>query len=100
MSDFLDKARDLASELTAKAKDAVSDHSEQIDGGIDKAAEFVDEKTKGKYREKIGTVQSKAHEVVGKIAGDGKGGNAGEGTGGATGEAGTGGSEAGDDPAT
>jgi hypothetical protein len=101
MSDFLDKARDLASDLTAKAKDAVSDHSDQIDDGIDKAAEFVDEKTKGKYSDKIGTVQSKAHEVVGKLAGDGKGDTAGgEGTGGAPGEGGTGGGAAGDDPAT
>jgi hypothetical protein len=81
MSDFLDKAKVLASDVAAKAKDAVSDHSDQIDGGIDKAAEFVDEKTKGKYRDKIGTVQSKAHEVVGRIAGEGR-----DGTGGETGE--------------
>ena len=92
MSDFFDKARDLANDLTAKAKDAVGEHSDQIDGGIDKAAEYVDEKTKGKYRDKIGTVQSKAHEVVGRFAGDGKSGSAGE--------AGTTGGGAGDDPAS
>ena len=76
MSDFLDKAKDLAKDLGGKAKDTVTEHSDKIDDGIDKAAEFVDDKTKGKYTDKIGTVQSKAHEAVGKIADD-RGGEAG-----------------------
>ncbi len=73
MSDFLDKAKDLAKDLSGKAKDTVTEHSDKIDDGIDKAAEFVDGKTKGKYTDKIGTVQSKAHEAVGKIADDTRG---------------------------
>ena len=44
MSDFLDKAKDLAKDLTDKAKDTVTEHSDTIDDGIDKAAEFVDER--------------------------------------------------------
>jgi gas vesicle protein len=71
MSDFLDKAKDLAKDLTDKARGTVSEHSDQIDDGIDKAAEFVDDKTKRKYSDKIETVQSKAHAVVDKIADDG-----------------------------
>ena len=55
MSDYLDKAKDLAKDLTGKARDAVTEHSDKIDGGIDKAAEFVDDKTKGKYSDKIDT---------------------------------------------
>ena len=70
MSDLLDKAKVLAKDLGAKAKDAVTEHSDQIDDGIDKAAEFVDEKTKGKYSEKIGSLQAKAHEAVSRIAED------------------------------
>jgi len=76
MSDFLDKAKDVAKDLSVKAKDTVTEHSDKIDDGIDKAAEFVDEKTKGKYTDKIGTVQSKAHDAVGKLA-ESKGGDTG-----------------------
>jgi uncharacterized protein YjbJ (UPF0337 family) len=68
MPDFLDKAKDLAKDLSGKAKETVTEHSDKIEGGIDKAAEFVDDKTKGKYTDKIGTVQSKARAAVEKIA--------------------------------
>jgi uncharacterized protein YjbJ (UPF0337 family) len=78
MSDFLDKAKVVAKDLSGKAKDTVTEHSDKIDDGIDKAAEFVDEKTKGKYTDKIGTVQSKAHDAVGKLAED-KGGDTADG---------------------
>ncbi len=75
MSDFLDKAKVLAKDLTGKARDAVTEHSDKIDDGIDKAAGFVDDKTKGKYADKIDTVQSKAHDVVERISADkGEGG--------------------------
>ena len=70
MSDFLDKAKNVAKDLGGKAKVTVTEHSDKIDDGIDKAAEFVDEKTKGKYTDKIGSVRSKAHETVGKLAED------------------------------
>jgi hypothetical protein len=32
-----------------KAKDAIGEHSQQVDTGIDKAGDFVDEKTDDKY---------------------------------------------------
>lgn len=81
MSDFLDKAKDLAKEATVKARSAVAERSDKIDGGIDKAAEFVDDKTKRKYSGKIETVQAKAHELVDKIAEDeDEGGGTGGGT--------------------
>jgi len=81
MSDFLDKAKVLAKDATVKARSAVAERSDTIDGGIDKAAEFVDDKTKRKYTGKIETVQAKAHELVDKIAED-DGGPSGGGTGG------------------
>jgi len=67
MSDFLDKAKVLAKDLGDKARDAVTEHSVKIDDGIDKAAGFVDDKTKGKYADKIDSVQAKAHDVVERI---------------------------------
>jgi hypothetical protein len=36
-----------------KAKDALGDNIEQVDAGIDKAADFVDDKTGDKYSEQI-----------------------------------------------
>lgn len=71
MPDFLDKAKDLAKNLTGKARDTVTEHSDTIDGGIDRAADFVDDKTGSRYSDRIATVRSKAHDVVGKITDDG-----------------------------
>jgi pyocin large subunit-like protein len=36
-----------------KAKDALGDNIEHVDAGIDKAADFVDDKTGNKYTEQI-----------------------------------------------
>ena len=70
MAGFLDKAKDLAKGLSGKAKTTVGENQEKIDGGIDKAADFVDDKTKGKYTEKIEKGKDAAHRAVDKIGGD------------------------------
>jgi hypothetical protein len=36
-----------------KAKDALSDHPEQVGQGIDKLGDLADEKTGGKYADKV-----------------------------------------------
>ena len=36
-----------------KAKDALSEHSEHADTGIEKAGDFVDDKTEGNYAEHV-----------------------------------------------
>ena len=36
-----------------KAKDALSEHSEHVDTGIEKAGDFVDDKTDSKYAEQV-----------------------------------------------
>lgn len=36
-----------------KAKDALSDHPEQVDSGIDKVGDLADDKTGGKYADKV-----------------------------------------------
>jgi hypothetical protein len=79
MSDYIDKAKELAKDLSEKARSAVNEHSDKIDEGIDKAAGFVDDKTNHKYSDKIEGVQSKAHAVVEKIAEGAPGDATGEG---------------------
>jgi uncharacterized protein YjbJ (UPF0337 family) len=75
MAGFLDKAKDLAKGLQGKAKTTVGENQDKIESGIDKAADFVDEKTKGKYSEKIEKGKGAAHRAVEKIGGD-EGGSA------------------------
>jgi hypothetical protein len=56
----------------APAKDRVSDfaqrHEEKVHHGIDKAAKVVDERTKGKYSNKIQTGTGKAKGAVDRLA--------------------------------
>ena len=54
MSEFMDEAKKLASE-----------HSEQADEGLDKAAEMAGEKTGGKYDSQIQAGEQKAEDFLG-----------------------------------
>ena len=47
-----------------KAKDALSEHSAQVATGIDKAGDFVDEKTGGKYVEQVDQGQAFAKQKL------------------------------------
>ncbi|MGW0119990.1 antitoxin [Streptomyces sp. NPDC003327] len=55
----------------APAKDKVADlaqqHGDKIDHGLDKAARMVDEKTKGKYSDKIHSGTGKAKDALDRI---------------------------------
>ncbi|MDV9192479.1 antitoxin [Streptomyces sp. SR27] len=55
----------------APAKDKVADlaqqHGDKIDHGIEKAAKLVDEKTKGKYSDKIHSGTDKAKDALDRI---------------------------------
>jgi hypothetical protein len=53
-----------------KAKDAVSEHSEQIDTGIDKAGDLVDEKSEGKYVGQVDQGQEMAKDKLRDFAAD------------------------------
>ena len=48
-----------------RAKEALSGHSEQVEGLIEKAGDFVDEKTEGKYTEQVDQGQAMAKEKLG-----------------------------------
>jgi hypothetical protein len=61
MPDFLDEAKDLASE-----------HSDLADKGLDQAGQFAEDKTGGKFDSEIGDAE---HEAEGFFGGDNQGGN-------------------------
>jgi hypothetical protein len=78
---FLDKAKDVAKDVAVKARKTVGANADKIDSAVDKTAEFVDSKTKGKYSKHIDKAQNAAHGAVDKLAGDDRpdGGPAGSG---------------------
>jgi pyridoxine 5'-phosphate synthase PdxJ len=68
-----DKTKEVAETIKEKVSAFVGDHEEQIDNAIDKTTGFVDEKTKGRYSEKIDKAQEKAKDAVSKLADAGDG---------------------------
>jgi hypothetical protein len=66
---FFDKLKGQASELKDKAVGTVNENSDKIHSGLNKAGEFVDKKTKGKYSDKIDTAKSKAEQGLDKLDG-------------------------------
>jgi hypothetical protein len=50
-----------------KVKDLLKGKSDQMDSAIDKAADVADDKTGGKYTEKIDDAADKAKDVVDKL---------------------------------
>jgi hypothetical protein len=67
---FTDKLKDLK----GKAEDAAAEHNEQIRGAIQKAATTADQKTGGRYSEKIEQAGAKADTFVGGLKDAGKDG--------------------------
>ena len=51
-----------------KAKDALSEHSQHVDTGIEKAGDLVDERTGGKYAEHVDTGQDFASTRIREYA--------------------------------
>lgn len=48
-----------------KAKDLAEDHPDQAKQGVDKAGDFADDKTGGKYSDQIDTGQEKVGDAFG-----------------------------------
>jgi len=51
-----------------KAKDLLSQNADKVEMAIDKAGDFVDEKTQGKYTDTIHKVQDEAKKASEKAA--------------------------------
>ena len=49
--------------LTKKAKDVLEKRGDKIAGGIDKATDFVDKKSKGKFHDKLEKVDELAKKL-------------------------------------
>ncbi|GGK58306.1 antitoxin [Nocardia camponoti] len=50
--------------LFDKGKETVEQNADKITGAVDKAGDFIDEKTKGKYSDKIGKATEAAKKAV------------------------------------
>jgi hypothetical protein len=53
LNEFGDRANELADKATERARELVAEHNDKIDERLDRAAGFIDEKTKGKYSARI-----------------------------------------------
>ena len=51
--------------LLDKAKDLLAQNAEAVGSAIDKAGEFVDAKTEGKYKDTVSKVQEAAKNALG-----------------------------------
>ncbi|HEX6446364.1 MAG TPA: antitoxin [Streptosporangiales bacterium] len=56
--------------LRDKAEDAAADHPDQVNEGIEKAGDFADDKTGGKYSDQIDQGQEKVGDYVEGLGGD------------------------------
>lgn len=52
--------------LLDKAKSLLSGNKDTAKGAVDKGGDIVDEKTGGKYQDKVDTAQQKADEFIDK----------------------------------
>ncbi|MER5480787.1 antitoxin [Streptomyces sp. NPDC002734] len=84
MSGFLDNLKNKLGPAKEKVNDLASRNQDKIQDGIDKAARKVDERTKGKYADKIERGSGKAKETAARMA-EPRPGQHGHGTGHATG---------------
>ena len=55
---------DNAKDLLGKAEELAAEHADQVKEGIDKAEEFADKQTGGKYTEQIDSAGEKAENYV------------------------------------
>ena len=63
-------AKDLAVQAGERARTLVGENADKIDGVVDAAAGMIDDKTHGKYADKIGKVKEKARDVVDRLGTD------------------------------
>ena len=54
----------LFDEIKDKATELIQGHSDQVDDAVDKAGDFIDEKTGGQFSGQVDAAQEKAKEVA------------------------------------
>ncbi|WP_327318291.1 antitoxin [Streptomyces sp. NBC_01235] len=65
---LLDNLKARLAPAKGKVSDLAHQHGGKVQHGLDKAAHVVDEKTKGKYRDKIHTGTDKAKGAMDRLA--------------------------------
>ncbi|MCB5183003.1 antitoxin [Streptomyces antimicrobicus] len=65
---FLDQLKDKLAPAKDKVGDLAQQHQGRIGEGLDKVAKAVDQRTKGKYHDRIATGADKAKGALGKLA--------------------------------
>ena len=65
---LLDNVKAKLSPAKDKVSGLAQQHGDKIQHGLDKAAKVVDEKTKGKYSDKIQTGTGKAKDAMDRLA--------------------------------
>jgi len=68
---ILDKFKEVAERFTDKARGLLGQHSDKADAAIDKAGDFVNDKTGDKYSQHVDKAQDAAHDAVDKLADEG-----------------------------
>ncbi|MFI0828788.1 antitoxin [Streptomyces roseolus] len=64
---FLDSLKAKLGPAKGKVSDLAQQHGDKIDQGLEKAARIVDEKTKGKYSDKIQSGTGKAKDAIDRM---------------------------------
>lgn len=67
---FIDDIKGKAEGLVDQAQGLVAKNEDAIKSGIEKAGDFIDEKTGGKFAEHVDKVQGAASGLTEKMAGD------------------------------
>ena len=63
--------RDKLTDLRQQAQQAVAEHKDEIQGAVETAGATVDQKTHGKYTDKIAKYGQKATDAVEKFSSEG-----------------------------
>ncbi|MGW3660649.1 antitoxin [Streptomyces sp. NPDC005151] len=71
---FMESLKAKLSPAKDKVGGLAQQHGDKIDHGIDKAARTVDQKTKGKYSDKIESGSQKAKDAIDRLSHMGGGG--------------------------
>lgn len=68
---IFDRFKKTAEDAASKAGDLVGEHGDKVKDGLDKAGEFVDEKTGRKHSDKINDGVDKAKDGLDKLGDNG-----------------------------
>jgi hypothetical protein len=64
---IVEKAKDLAAEVSERVKVLIDEHGDKIDNAVDKTATYVDDKTGGRYTDKITRAQDAVKNAAAKL---------------------------------